>query len=227
MDINHIAALKKAYLFRGMNDEESAALISCLSPKVKNFLKNETILFTGDSVSHFGIILCGTAHAYLEHINGNQIVMSTLTPMSVFGEILASTRTQQSPVTVCAASSVTAAFFEYKKVSSVCAAACTAHRTFLQNMLTIIGDKYFQLFDRISILREKTLRSKIIAYFYVLSGGGESAAVTIPFTKTMLADYLLANRSALSKELQKMERDGLIAVDGRKVRLLFQGSGNV
>jgi len=219
VESKHIAALQRAYLFQGISDQEYVALMDCLAPKVKHFSKNETIFFTGDSITHIGVILFGTARAYLEHINGNQVIMSTLTPLSVFGEILASTRSQQSPVTVCAASDVMAAFIEYKKVCSTCPAACTAHRVFMQNMLTVIGDKYFQLFDRISILREKTLRSKITAYFFSLSGNGEAASVTIPFSKTLLADYLLANRSALSKELKKMELDGLIAVKGREVAL--------
>jgi len=219
MEKKYIAALHKAYLFQGIDDPERTALMDCFSPKVRRFSKNETIFFTGDSVSHIGIILNGTARAYLEHANGNQVIMSTLTPMSVFGEILASTRSLQSPVTVCAESEVTAAFIDYRKVCSTCPAACAAHRMFLQNMLTVIGDKYFQLFDRISILREKTLRSKILTYFFSLSGNGESAVVKLPFSKTMLADYLLANRSALSKELKKMELDGLIAVKGREVTL--------
>jgi len=215
----HIAALQRAYLFQGIGGLECAALLDCLAPKVKHFSRNETIFFTGDSISHIGVILGGTARAYLEHANGDQVIMSTLTPLSVFGEILASTRSQQSPVTVCAASDVTAVFIDYKKVCTPCPKACEAHRAFMQNMLTVIGDKYFQLFDRISILREKTLRSKIIAYFFSLSGSGEASSVTIPFSKTLLADYLLANRSALSKELKNMERDGLIAVNGRDVTL--------
>ena len=70
-------------------------------------------------------------------------------------------------------------------------------------------------------MREKTLRSKILAYLFALSDGGKTTTVTIPFTKTVLADYLLANRSALSKELSKMGRDGLIGVNGREVLLYF------
>ena len=225
MDINHREALQNTYLFQGITDDEYTDLINCLSPQVKHFSKNEIIFFTGDSIQHIGIILCGTAHAYLEHINGNQTIMSTLMPMSVFGEILVSTRTQQSPVTVCTASDVTAAFIEYQKICSVCTAACSAHRIFLQNMIKVIGDKYFYLFDRINILREKTLRSKIMAYLYSLSGSGKMPVVTIPFTKTMLADYLLANRSALSKELRKMEHNGLITVNGREVTLAFLHGG--
>jgi len=220
MEINHRAVLQKAVLFQDIGDDEFPNLINCLSPQVKHFSKNEIILLTGDSVHHIGIVLVGTACAYLENVNGNQTLISNLTPMSVFGEVLVSTRTHKSPVTVYAASDVTATFIEYQKVYSMCATACSAHRIFLQNMLKTIGDQYFYLFDRIAILREKTLRSRIMAYLYTLSGRGKATVVTIPFTKTLLADYLLANRSAVSKELCKMERDGIISVKGREIKLI-------
>jgi len=219
MDANHSAALQKAYLFQDMSDEQSTALIKCLSPSVKHYSKNEIIFLTGDYVPFISIVLSGTAHAYLEHIDGSQTLMSILKPMRVFGEIIASTRTQISPVTVCAVSDVTAVFIDFQKVCSMCAATCAAHRVLLQNMLRFIGDKYFYSFDRMNILREKSLRAKIMAYLYALSGSERISTVTIPFSKTMLADYLLANRSALSKELRKMECDGLIGVKGRVIEL--------
>jgi len=114
---------------------------------------------------------------------------------------------------------VAVALIEYERIFSICARACETHRVFLQNMLSTIGDKYFRLFDRINILREKTLRAKILAYLHTLRDGN-AAFVTIPFSKTILAGYLMANRSALSKELRKMENEGIIALDGRKVEFL-------
>jgi len=221
MEANQIWALQKATLFQNIGDDEFRSLISCLSPRIKRFSKNEIILLTGDHVHNIGVILCGSAHAYLEHVDGSRTIMSNLAPVSVFGEVLVSARTHQSPVTIYAASDVTAAFIEYQKVYSMCAATCAGHQMFLQNMLKVIGDKYFSLFDRINILREKSLRLRIMAYLHTLSGRGETGVVTIPFTKTMLADYLLANRSALSKELRKMECDGIIAVNGREIKLNF------
>ena len=213
--------LQKTFLFQGIGDEEYAALIDCLSPQIKHFSRNEIIFLSGDIIQHLGIILSGTAHAYFEHINGDRTIMANLTRGRVFGEVLVSTRTQQSPVTVYTESDVTAAFIEYQKVFSMCTTACAAHQIFFQNILKVMGDKYFHLFDRINIISEKTLRSRIMAYFYALSDRGKNSAVTIPFSKTMLADYLLANRSALSKEFRKMERDGLIVFKGRKIELLF------
>ena len=227
METDHQKTLQQTFLFQDINDEEYTNLINCLSPQVKHFSKNEVLLLSGDSVQHIGIILCGTACAYSEHINGSQTMMSTLTPMSVFGEVLVSTRKHKSPVTVQAMTDAIAAFIEYRRVYSMCATACAAHRIFLQNLLKAIGDKYFGLFDRINILREKTLRSRIMAYLYTLSDRGNKTTVTIPFTKTMLADYLLANRSAFSKELRKMERDGIIVFQGRKIELLFLGMKSI
>jgi len=214
------SVLQKSVLFQDIGAEGCGKLISCLSPQIKKYTKNEIIIMTGDYARHIGVILLGTACAYVEHVSGSQTIMANLSPMSVFGEILVSTRTYKSPVTVYATSDVTAAFIDYEKVCSMCATACEAHRAFIQNILKAIGDKYFLLFDRINILREKTLRARILAYLFALSDRGEKRTVTIPYTKTMLASYLLANRSALSKELRKMEKDGIIAVNGRKIEII-------
>lgn len=220
MEIQIRKALHKTPLFQDLKKDECESLINCLSPQIRYFAKNEIIILTGDSVHHVGIILFGTACAYTEYVNGSQTLISNLTPMSVFGEILFSTKTYKSPVTVYSTSDVAAAFIEYNKVYSMCTTACAAHRIFLQNMHKAIGDKYFYLFDRINILQEKRLRARIMTYLYALKSRSEASTVTIPFSKTMLADYLLVNRSALSKELRKMEQDGIISVNGREFKLI-------
>ena len=221
MDLNYMRIMRKAPLFQNLNDDEYESLIKCLSPRVKHYAKNEILLLTEDSVHHVGIVLAGTANAYLDHVSGSQTLISSLPTLSVFGEVLVSTRANRSPVTISAESDVTSAFIEYRKIYSMCEVACSVHRIFLQNVLTIIGDKYFQLFDRLAVLREKSLRSKIMAYLYTLSSNGKFYTVELPFSKTILADYLLVNRCALSKELNKMESDGLIIVRGRAIALLF------
>ena len=220
METNQRDILQRTALFTGICKNQCERLITCLSPHIKRYTKNEIMLLTGYAVKHIGIILTGAACAYLEHINGSQTLISNLTPLSAFGEVLVSTKTHKSPVTVYAASDVTAAFIEYERIFSMCELACTAHRGFLQNMLKVIGDKYFILFDRINILREKSLRARIMAYLYTLSDRGKATTVTLPFTKTMLANYLMANRSALSKELHKMEDAGIIAVNKREIEII-------
>ena len=220
MESNHKRIMQRAMLFHDICSDDYSTLINCLSPKIKSFSKNEIVLLTGDSVNHVGIILEGSACAYLGHVSGSQTLISNLSALQMFGEILVSTRTHKSPVTIYSTSNMTTAFIEYKRIYSMCEKACAGHRIFIQNMLKTTGDKYFYLFDRIAVLRERTLRSKIMAYLFTLNGNGDADTVRIPFSKTMFADYLLANRSALSKELRKMESDGLIIVNGRDITLV-------
>ncbi|MCL2248245.1 MAG: Crp/Fnr family transcriptional regulator [Oscillospiraceae bacterium] len=227
MDTMHLKTLASTDLFAEIDETKAAALLSCLNPVVRKYAKSEIIIRAGDSVQSIGIMLSGKARAYAEEHYGNQTLMANLTPLSVFGEILVSTRTHKSPVTIYAATDVTVAFIEYEKTFATCAQKCSAHRRYVQNLLKVIGDKYFQMFDRINILREKTLRDKILAYLHTLKKGSgntrenqKGIIIKLPFSKTTLAEYLLANRSALSRELRKMENDGLITVNGRKISLL-------
>ena len=220
MDANHLKILKKAALFQEMSDKEFSSLINCFSPQVKHFSKGEVVILAGYPVNRIGIIISGNAAAYSEHIDGNQTIMANLVASSVFGDALSSTKARRSPVTVCAITNITVVFIEYEQVLSMCGNACLAHRILLQNLLKSISEKCFLLFDRINILREKTLRQRVQAYLHILSNGGELKEVTLPFTKTMLADYLLSNRSALSKELGKMQKDGIIEVAGRRIRIM-------
>jgi len=227
MDTIYLRTLATTNLFAEIDETEATALLNCLTPLVRKYAKNDIIIRAGDTVQSIGIMLSGKARAYAEEHYGNQTLMANLTPLSVFGEILVSTRTHKSPVTIYAATDVTVAFIEYEKTFAMCAQRCNAHRRYVQNLLKVIGDKYFQMFDRINILREKTLREKILAYLHILkkSGGNrvenqEKITVKLPFSKTTLAEYLLANRSALSRELRKMEHDGLITVNGREISII-------
>ena len=63
--------------------------------------------------------------------------------------------------------------------------------------------------DRIQILSKSTLRGKILAFLsqYAQKYG---PSFTIPFDRQSLATYLGANRTALSRALSSMRRDGIL-----------------
>ncbi len=56
----------------------------------------------------------------------------------------------------------------------------------------------------------KTIRGRLLSYFSQQIPAQGSNKITIPFDRQQLADYLNLDRSALSKELGKMRRDGLL-----------------
>lgn len=58
----------------------------------------------------------------------------------------------------------------------------------------------------------KTIRGRVTAYLNTVSLQKHSREFDIPFDRQQLADYLNVERSALSKELGKMQRDGMLTV---------------
>jgi CRP-like cAMP-binding protein len=56
----------------------------------------------------------------------------------------------------------------------------------------------------------KTIRGRVMSYLNSLYIKTGKLDLHIPFDRQQLADYLSVDRTALSKELSKMKKDGLI-----------------
>ena len=95
-----------------------------------------------------------------------------------------------------------------------------ARQRLLQNLVRTISDKYFLLSRRVDLLVMKTLRAKVCAYLLSEAEQQGSMTFTIPFSRIQLADYLNCDRSALSRELSLMQRDGLLDTYRSSFKLL-------
>ena len=67
----------------------------------------------------------------------------------------------------------------------------------------------------------KTIRERLLSYFGEQAMLNSSSSFSVPFSRSALADYLGVDRSAMSNELSKMARDGLISYDKNEFRLNF------
>ena len=95
-----------------------------------------------------------------------------------------------------------------------------AHQRVVQNLVRTISDKYFSLSHRIDLLVMKSLRAKVAAYLLSEAARAHSLTFSIPFSRIQLADYLNCDRSALSRELSTMQREGLIDTYRSSFKLL-------
>ena len=78
------------------------------------------------------------------------------------------------------------------------------------NLLTISAHKNLHLSGRSFHISPKSVRGRIMAYLNTVSLQKRSKEFDIPFDRQQLADYLNLDRTALSKELGKMQKEGLI-----------------
>lgn len=85
-----------------------------------------------------------------------------------------------------------------------------ASQRLMCNIVSILADNNTRLIEKTEILCKKTLRSKILAYLEQEARNNDCRQFTIPFNRTDLANYLDADRSALTRELARMKEEGLI-----------------
>ena len=78
------------------------------------------------------------------------------------------------------------------------------------NIVSILADNNTRLIEKTEILCKKTLRSKIMAYLEQEARYNGSDSFEVPFNRTDLANYLDADRSAMTRELARMKAEGLI-----------------
>ncbi len=89
----------------------------------------------------------------------------------------------------------------------------------LKNFLCVVGNCTKCSNVRLKILSYKNMRSRFIAYLFQ-QRKNDDAVVDIEHNQVELADYLCVTRPALTKEISKMVKEGLITIKGKRVELL-------
>lgn len=94
------------------------------------------------------------------------------------------------------------------------------HPALLRNLLDGLAEKALVLHDRNDCLIKSSVREKVLTYLSKESARTGSQVLRISMNREELAAYLNVDRSALSRELSRMQRDGLIAYHRSCFRLL-------
>ena len=88
----------------------------------------------------------------------------------------------------------------------------------LHSFLCVTGNCNKCTVTRLRILSYKNLRSRFV--YYLMEHRTSDGIALLEHNQVQLADYLGVTRPALSKEINKMIKEGLISVDKREVTLL-------
>ena len=89
----------------------------------------------------------------------------------------------------------------------------------LQNFFCISGNCNVCTVSRLNVLSRKTVRERFIIYL-MEHKKKETSIIHLTHTQSQLAEYLNVTRPALSKEINKMVKEGIIAMEGRQIEIL-------
>ena len=214
---NFLPLLCSTSLFNGLTSEELQTLLAQLGAVMRSYGKGEALVLAGEPNRRVGIVLSGELEAYRPGPQGARIPITRMEPGGVFGDVLSGS-SLASPVTVMASVPCEVLLIPYERL--LLSDGSPAHQQTLRNLVRTISDKYFSLSRRIDLLVLKSLRAKVCAYLLSEAERAGSLTFSIPFSRIQLADYLNCDRSALSRELSQMQRDGLLDTYKSSFKLL-------
>ncbi|MCK8058610.1 MULTISPECIES: Crp/Fnr family transcriptional regulator [unclassified Fusibacter] len=182
----------------------------------KVYFKNEVIHFEGERCTHFEIIIDGTVSVDRINENGNQLQIGTFENYEILGGNLLFSSEPFFPMTVTAQTKTRLLVITKEAILRL----CTENQVFLTELLRTIADRSLYLGDTIKRYSKKTIRENIITYLQSRYRRSKSPTIELRLTKTELAQKLGVERTSLSRELQKMKKDGIIDFDNKSITIL-------
>lgn len=208
-----IIFLSKSMLFRGTSPKEVEKMLQCLGTKQKSFTKGSVVYHAGDPVQAIGLVLSGSVNIESDDLWGNKSILNHIAAGQIFAETYACIPGEPLMVNVVAAEASEILFLNTDRLLQTCHTACPYHTKLIRNLLSVTAQKNLSLSQRILYTSSKSIRRRLVSYLSYQATKQGSFQFTIPFNRQQLADYLGVDRSALSNELGKMQKEGLLLVN--------------
>ncbi|MFV0519343.1 MAG: Crp/Fnr family transcriptional regulator [Lachnospirales bacterium] len=212
--------LKKSRLFKNIEEENIIKMLKCISVGVKIYEKNEILVMQHEPLNNFGIILEGTCQIVKDDFEGIRTIVSTIGVGDFFGEAIVFSSFKDCPVSIVAKGRCKVLWLSKECVIKPCEKAHFFHNTFVLNILEIISNKNYSLNKKLDILSQRTIKDKLLVYFYSEAERNTQNKFNINYSKSDLAEFIGVERTAMYRVLKQLESENVIKIEGKSVTVL-------
>ena len=201
-------------LFGGLPEEQLDAIVKIAVEK--KFGKNEAIFFEGDPGNGFYMVAEGKVKIFKMSFAGKEQILHIFGPGEPFGEVPVF-HGQPFPASAETLVKSTLIFFPREKFIAL----VHENPSLALNMLAVLSMRLRRFVTQIENLSLKEVPARIAGYLlYLLEEQKSDDSVELEISKGQLASLLGTIPETLSRIFAKMSDEGLIAVDGKKIRIL-------
>ena len=212
--------LLKCALFEGIDRDDAGSMLKCLNGRVIALSRGESVFLEGDPAQYVGVVLSGAVQIVRDDYYGNRSVLGIAEKGELFAEAFSCAGVEEIPVSVFALQECKVLLLDCKRVLTICSGACVFHNRLIHNLLKVVARKNLALSRKIQLMSRKTTREKLVAYLLEQAKNKKSAEFVVPYDRQGLADYLGVERSAMSAEIGKLKKSGIIDTKGSWFRIL-------
>ena len=181
----------------------------------RNYKPGETIFFEGDIIDKICIVKRGSVRSEKTYLNGEVHIVEIFEEGSMFGLAFAVSKSRISALDFVSNEDAEVVFVSMHSIRK------SRFANEMNRTLTyMLADSSIKLSNKVEILAERGLRERVMVYLHILQTKAGSNTVTVWMSREQLAQFLCVNRSALSNELSKMKKEGIIDFKGPTFTLL-------
>ena len=200
--------------FRGVASSRVQEVLAELGCTVRNYAEQDFIAHAGDALRAYPVLIAGVVEARLPKIGGYTIVGRFVSGDS-FSEAVPTTL-KSSPVDIVCIEPSCVVFIPAARLEENDSSDCLRVRA---NLLAEMSKKISELSYKLTLFAEPRLRNRLLMFLQTQDTDG-TGEVTLQYNRKELASYLGVNDKALSRELRRLQDEGVLAVDGKHIRIL-------
>ena len=204
-----IHSLRNSALFKSLSDDNIKHILSFIDNKTVSFKKGSMIAFEGDNCDSLGIVIKGTVELQTIFPSGKVSTVMQMEESSIFGEALIFSSYNKYPISVVSITNSEILLLKKDRILHL----LMHHPIVLENFLFLVSTKLFLLNSKVKMLSLDTIRQKVCTYLISESRNQNTLDVNVKLSRKHMAEHMAVQRPSLSRELIKMEKEGLIKVN--------------
>jgi len=207
--------LKQTPVFSHLSDEE---LDSIIPHVVQRRLKKNTVIFhENDPATAFYLVKTGRVKIYKTGPESREQVLSILGDGQIFGDVPAF---DGGPYPASAATMSDSEIYLIR--SEDFQALVRQYPDVALKIIKVLGQRLRQSMELVRDLSFKQVPHRLAGLLVKFSdeygvSGDEGTLIELPLSRQELADIVGTSRETITRELKKMEREGMIVVDRRRL----------
>lgn len=212
-----VETLRKALLFADLSEPEITFLANHAVPR--HYRPGELIFSEGDPCAGLYVVESGNVKIFKSSASGREQVLAVETPGHTVAELPVFDGGNY-PASASAAQDATLLFVSKQDFYSL----CLEHPKVALKVLRVVGRRLRGLVGIIEELSFTTVRHRLVSFLIRLARTGRrqdnTIEITLPASNQELAARIGTVRELVSRNLSRLQAEGLIRIDGRTVTII-------
>lgn len=205
--------LVKNELFHQIEKEILEYIVSEASCQIVEYKKNSQVAVEGELCNCLSMILEGSISAQQYNTNGELIKIQQFKEGECFGSVLLFSSQPNYPYSLFTSKECTIFSIPFPIVEEL----LDRSKTFQRNYMKLLSDRVTMFKNKIQMLSQKNVGSRLVHFFMVEGDNYIEDSFFLPYTKTELSEFVGMTRPAVSRELKKLEEQGILELKKSKI----------